>query len=78
MKNFFSKNEGATDRIIRAVLGIGAAIVALLTTGGIQIAFGIIAVILLITAATGFCGLYKLFGIKTCPASPPPPQTPVI
>ncbi len=78
MKNFFSKNESAVDRIIRVVLGIGVTIAALLTTGGIQIVLSIVAIILLITAATGFCGLYKLFGIKTCSIPPPPSHTPSI
>ncbi|RJQ26548.1 DUF2892 domain-containing protein [Candidatus Parcubacteria bacterium] len=26
------------------------------------------------TALTSFCGIYKLFGISTCPIEVPPPQ----
>ncbi|HPW44677.1 MAG TPA: DUF2892 domain-containing protein [bacterium] len=60
------KNEGNLDRIIRLV---GAVILAALgywgLTGIWQIAAYVVAVILLITASTGFCGLYKLLGITT-------------
>jgi hypothetical protein len=60
------KNEGALDRIIRAILGVGAGIGAIFTTGALQIALGIISAVLIITAITGFCGLYALLGINTC------------
>ncbi len=63
---FLPKNEGALDRIIRAILGVGAGIGAIFTTGILQIALGIISAALIITAITGFCGLYALLGINTC------------
>jgi hypothetical protein len=63
---FITKNEGALDRIIRAILGVGAGIGAIFTTGILQIALGIISAALIITAITGFCGLYALLGINTC------------
>ena len=58
-------NEGPLDRTIRAVVGIAllaasSALVAPLKW--ILLAIGAVA---LITAATGFCGLYKLLGIST-------------
>lgn len=63
-------NEGIVDRIIRALL---AALVAVLIIMGVlvgtwAIILGIVGGILLITAITGFCGLYALIGVKTCPA----------
>jgi hypothetical protein len=63
---FLPKNEGALDRIIRAILGVGAGIGSIFTTGILQIALGIISAVLIITAITGFCGLYALLGINTC------------
>lgn len=64
------KNIGNMDRIIRIVL---AAILAGLYFGGIvQGTLGIILVVLAVvftlTAAIGFCPLYTLVGLNTCPA----------
>lgn len=61
------KNESNTDRIIRAIIGI--VLLALYFTNTITGTWGIVGlvvgIIALVTAATGFCGLYKLFGIST-------------
>lgn len=55
------KNIGKIDIIIRIVIG--------LLIVGLSMYFkswwGFIAIIPLLTAAIGFCGLYSLFGIKT-------------
>lgn len=62
----FKKNEGPTDRWVRAILGIiilGLAYGSF--SGGIQIAGYVVGIILVFTAITGFCGLYKLLGIST-------------
>lgn len=56
-------NEGKIDRIIRIILGIALAVAAYMT--GIWWIY-IIAGILLITGATGFCLLYVPFKINTC------------
>ncbi|MCE7742811.1 MAG: DUF2892 domain-containing protein [Candidatus Heimdallarchaeota archaeon] len=67
------KNESKLDRIIRAILGtifVAVGIVLYFTLGNplnlilliILVVFGAVA---LFTAATGFCGLYKLFNIST-------------
>lgn len=69
------KNVGATDK--RARIGIGA-IAGLISIGVLAGALplpllvapvlGLGAVILLVTGLTGFCGLYSVLGIDTCPA----------
>jgi hypothetical protein len=70
------KNEGTADRIIRAVLGVVALVAGYIVSPW----FYIVAALALITAATGFCGLYKLIGVTTCPVkkgnSPVDEQTP--
>lgn len=61
---------GSADRIIRVI--IAAVIVVLYLTDVLTGTWGIILLvlggILVITSITGFCGLYKPFGLSTCPA----------
>ena len=60
------KNENKTDRIIRGVLAVVFFLVAMFwSTGAVQVILYVLAVVMLITAVAGFCGLYKLFGIDT-------------
>ena len=58
------KNVGKIDQTIRIILGvlIGAAGVYFNTW------WGLIGLIPLLTGIFGTCGLYSLFGIRTCPA----------
>lgn len=62
---------GTADRIIRVI--IAAILVALylmeIVTGTLGIALLIVAGVFLVTSITSFCGLYTLFGIRTCPAN---------
>jgi len=60
-------NEGITDRIIRLIVGVVLIIIGwpVLGNNTLGIILDIIGVILLITVITGFCGLYKIFGINT-------------
>lgn len=62
----FEKNESNLDRIIRAIVGAILVIVGLTALKGwAGIVALIIGLILLLTAATGFCLLYKVFGFST-------------
>jgi len=62
------RNEGTTDRIIRAVLGVIFLALGFFAFSGIlSIVFYIVGTIALLTAATGFCLIYRLFGASTCP-----------
>jgi hypothetical protein len=62
----FPQNEGALDRIIRVVAGVGLGIVVfMLLTGVWQIVAGVVAAILLVTGLVGFCPLYALLRIDT-------------
>lgn len=62
-------NEGTVDRIIRAVVGIamiaGALAVGIGSVGGIVLL--VVGAVLAVTAATGFCPLYRVLGLSTCP-----------
>ena len=63
-------NVGSTDRIIRAIVGIAAlfgAIALGIGTGG-GIALLVVGAIMVVTAAVGFCPLYRVLGLNTCPA----------
>jgi hypothetical protein len=61
-------NEGPVDRILRVIVGIallGGSY--LFATGLLQTVLFILGAALILTGAIGFCGLYALFGINTCP-----------
>ena len=59
------RNEGLTDRLIRAVVGVALIVWAL--TGGPVWAW--IGVVPLLTGAVGWCPLYSALGMRTCSAS---------
>lgn len=61
-------NEGPTDRIIRLALAVVFFLLAFTVAAGVwvYVAAGL-GVVMLLTAAVGFCPLYALLGINTCP-----------
>jgi uncharacterized membrane protein (UPF0136 family) len=63
-----TKNVGNTDKVVRAAIGVIALVAAFLIgiTSVWGIVLAVVAVIALVTAAVGFCPLYRLFGINTC------------
>ena len=67
-----ARNVGTTDRLVRGVLGALLLVAAAVTfTGGstaLAAVAGVAGVVLLFTAATQFCGLYRVLGMSTCPA----------
>ncbi|MGC8967037.1 MAG: YgaP family membrane protein [Thermus sp.] len=58
-------NESATDRAIRFVLALVLFYFAFQSASPWNWILGLVAVVLLFTAITGFCALYKLLGIST-------------
>jgi hypothetical protein len=73
----FMKNVGKWDKKARIVLAALFGLIAFYWTGGaLAVLFWVLAAVMLITAITGFCGLYKLVGVSTfvpeekCPAVP--------
>lgn len=70
-----TKNIGSVDRRLRLV---PAALFFVVWAGGLLSGtwlwlLGIIAAVSLVTAITGWCGLYTLLGISTCPLEAPKP-----
>ncbi len=64
----FRRNESSLDRLVRALAGAGLLVAAFAGLGAATAA-GIVAIVLgavlLFTAATGFCAIYRLFGLST-------------
>jgi fatty acid desaturase len=60
-------NESGLDRIIRLVIAVVAVIVAFAAGAGsvLGIILFVVAAIMLVTAAVGFCPLYRIFGLST-------------
>lgn len=57
-------NVGGLDRTLRIVAGL--VLIGLAATGTVG-AWGWIGVVPLITGAVGFCPVYPLLGLNTCP-----------
>lgn len=63
------RNEGTFDRVLRVVVGL-----VLLAAwafgwwgGAAAVVLGVVGAVLVVTGAVGFCPLYRLLGIATCP-----------
>jgi len=57
-------NESSIDRLVRIVLGV---VLLSLVFVGPKTMWGIIGAIPLLTGVVGFCPLYRLVGLSTCP-----------
>ncbi len=57
-------NEGGIDRILRIVAGL--ALIGLTLNGNIGV-WGWVGVVPLATGALGWCPLYSLLGLNSCP-----------
>jgi len=57
-------NEGMIDRAVRVVVGL---VLISLVYVGPKTPWGWIGVLPLATGLIGFCGLYALLGLNTCP-----------
>ena len=64
-------NESTVDRTVRGVAGVVAIVVAVLVGIGsvLGIVLAVLGAVLVVTGAVGFCPLYRVFGIKTCPVA---------
>ena len=60
------KNVGSVDKVVRVIIGIAILSLLVFLDGNARY-LGLIGIIPLATALFGFCPLYKIFGISTCP-----------
>jgi len=60
-------NEAGWDRSLRVVVGL---MLVALTVVGPQSLWGLAGVVLVATGIWGFCPLYRIFGLSTCPVHP--------
>lgn len=60
------RNEGTIDRVLRVALGL---VLLSLVFVGPQTAWGWIGIVPLVTGLVGYCPLYALLGIRTCPVN---------
>lgn len=59
-------NESMMDRWVRAIIGIILLYVAYaMLMGWMQTIVYVVGIVLIVTAITGFCLLYKLIGVNT-------------
>lgn len=64
MKNL--QNENAIDRLIRLIIAAISLLAAYFWLGGVwQTVLYIVAVLMIVTGVTGFCGLYKIIKVDT-------------
>lgn len=59
-----TKNVGGLDRGLRIVVGL---VLIGLTLNGTIGAWGWLGLVVLATGLVGFCGLYTVLGLNTCP-----------
>lgn len=58
-----NNNVGHVDKVIRISTGLVSIVLGIVFHWG----FYVLGAALIITAFTGFCGIYALFGLTTCP-----------
>jgi len=58
------RNEGNLDRVLRVVLGL---VLLSLVFVGPQTPWGWVGIIPLATGLVGFCPIYRILGLNTCP-----------
>lgn len=59
----FETNMGTIDRIVRLILAVIVAVVSIYLDIYLLL---LLPAFLIFTVVTSFCGIYKIFGIKTC------------
>jgi hypothetical protein len=60
-------NVGSVDKVVRIIMGLALLSLIYFLDGNLRW-IGLIGIVPLMTAMMGFCPLYTLFGIRTCPS----------
>ncbi|MGD9863912.1 MAG: DUF2892 domain-containing protein [Pseudodonghicola sp.] len=58
------RNEGTLDRVLRVIVGL---VLLSLVFVGPKSMWGLIGLIPLLTGLAGYCPLYQILGLSTCP-----------
>jgi hypothetical protein len=73
------QNVGSTDQVLRTAVGAVAGVASIATLVGtaslpavLSPVLGIVAIMMLATAAVGTCPIYSMFGIDSCSRSSSP------
>jgi hypothetical protein len=61
-----SVNVGVTDKLVRIVAGIGLLSLLFLLKGDVRL-LGLIGIVPVATGLVGYCPLYSMLGLNTCP-----------
>jgi hypothetical protein len=61
-------NVGGIDKIVRIAAGIALLSLVVLLEGSIRW-IGLVGIVPLVTGLVGFCPLYSILGINTCPGN---------
>lgn len=67
-------NEATVDRVVRAIVVAPVAFVAAFAVGigsVLGVILALVGVVMLVTGAVGFCPLYRVLGVSTCPVDTP-------
>ncbi len=59
-------NEGTADRVLRAIVGLAVLSLFFLLDGNARY-WSLLGLVPLLTGLVGYCPLYTLLGINTCP-----------
>jgi hypothetical protein len=64
-----TQNVGTIDRIARLGLGavLGVVFLAGIVAAPLSYLVGVLTIIMLATGALGFCPIYAILGVRTCP-----------
>jgi hypothetical protein len=65
------KNVGKKDALVRSILALVLLVTGLLVgpMSTTSLILDAVAMVLALTAQLGVCGIYKIFGISTCPVT---------
>jgi hypothetical protein len=63
----FTTNEGSFDRVLRVIAGVVLLALFFMYPGASWRYWTLIGIIPLLTGLVGWCPLYSMFGLSTCP-----------
>ena len=62
-------NIGGVDRLVRLLTGLGVVLFDYISSANWEIIFLVFGTWSVLTSVFGWCPFYKVFGVRTCPAT---------